>query len=326
MFASFSRPVLVLVCSCAVFASAALLAIAPPGQLAERIGRRLAGPAPEAGAGEMRPPSLPNAAVPAPIPAPGQVAVCDEAGRDEVVNAPDSAAPGGERKVWIRRPPGPDSADLPVLYLLHGSASTHETLMEEGVGALLDEQMCRTGVEFVIAAPDVRAAPGAATGRDDAADGSFALESFVTGAAVRAVEGEHVRPRKLRALGGFATGGYGAAAVALRNPGLYTQVASWSGRYRGDGPEGFGDSELDRLLDSRSVGDLRFVLVEDARERTPPQEEGDGGGAAHFAGLLDGRGMTVATLRPRGEPGFPAWKRAFPGAAEFLVSGWTLPS
>ncbi|MFI6575441.1 alpha/beta hydrolase [Nocardiopsis sp. NPDC050513] len=327
MFATFSRRAVVLVSSCTVVVSAAVLATTPPGGLPGQLGERLLGTGPEVVTGEVRFPPVRGETTPAPIPQPGQVAVCDEAGRDEVVTLPDPGAPEGGRPLWIRRPPGPDSADLPVLYLLHGSASTHRTLMDERVGELLDEQMCRAGVEFVVAAPYGQVEWGATTEWGDAADGSFALESFLTGPAIHAVEGDHVRPRGLRAIGGFSMGGYGAAAVSLRNPRRYGQAVSWGGYFRVDDPDGiFGvdpqDRSPDRLLDS-SAAHLRFVLVEGEDDHTPLQEGSIHGEAERFAGLLAEAGMTVATLSPRGGHDFRTWTRSFPDTVDFLVSGWS---
>ncbi|PDP87920.1 esterase [Glycomyces fuscus] len=327
MFASFSRRAFVLASSCVVATAAATLATLPPEDLTDRLDSGL-GPEPRLAHSGMRFPPYPGASAPAPPPRPGQVAVCDEPGRDEVVTLPDTGAPEGGRPLWIRRPPGPDSADLPVLYLLHGSASTHETLMDEDVGGLLDRQMCRSGVEFVIAVPYGQESGGTTTEWGDAADGRFALESFVTGAAVEAVEGGHTRPRELRAVGGFSMGGYGAAALALRNPVLYTQVVSWAGYFRVDDPHGVfgGDTEPhspDRLLGSGGTGDLRFMLVEGTEDHTPLQEGSIHGEAERFAGLLTERGMTVATLHPHGGHDFTTWKRSFADTVDFLVSGWT---
>ncbi|WP_159944542.1 MULTISPECIES: esterase family protein [unclassified Nocardiopsis] len=328
MFATFSRRAVVLVSSCVVVTAAAALAAVPPEGLAERIGRHLDlfDAEPHLTHSELRLP--PERGAPAPLPHPGQVAVCEEPGRDEVVTLPDPGAPDGGRPLWIRRPPGPDSADLPVLYLLHGSASTHETLMDEGVGELLDREMCRSGVEFVVAAPHGQERWGTTTEWGDAAHGRFALESFVTGPAVEAVEGEHVRPRALRAVGGFSMGGYGAAALALRNPGLYSQVASWAGYFRVDDPHGtFGGDTAphspDLLLGAADVRDIRFVLVEGTDDHTPLQRGSIHGEAARFAALLDERGMTVTTLHPRGGHDFATWRRSFPDTVDFLVSGWT---
>ncbi|NYJ35811.1 alpha/beta hydrolase [Nocardiopsis aegyptia] len=328
MFATFSRRAVVLVSSCVVVVAAAALATLPPEGVADRLGLHPPEAGPALATGRLGLPAHVEPPVPAPIPQPGQVAVCNEPGTDRVVALPDDAAPGGERPLWIRRPPGPDSSDLPVLYLLHGSASTHETLMEEDLGPLLDREMCRTGVEFVVAAPHGQENGGATTEWADAADGRFALESFVTGQVIEAVEGEHVRPRGLRAIGGFSMGGYGAAATALRHPDLYAQVASWAGYFRVDDPDGvLGDRAAahspDRLLDGDGVDDLRFVLVEGTEEHTPLQQGSIRGEAERFAGLLTDRGMTVATLRPRGGHDFRTWGRSLPGVVDFLVSGWT---
>lgn len=327
MFATFSRRAVVLVSSGVVVTVAAALATVPPEGLAERLGRHL-GAEPGLTHSEIRFPPNPGASAPAPIPNPGQVAVCSEPGTDEVVTVPDTGAPEGGRPLWIRRPPGPDSADLPVLYLLHGSASTHETLMDEDIGELMDRQMCRSGVEFVIAAPHGQERWGSTTEWADAADGRFALESFVTGEAIEAVEGEHVRPRALRTVGGFSMGGYGAAALALRNPGLYAQVASWAGYFRVDDPDGvLGDDTAphapDMLLDSDEVRHIRFMLVEGTDDHTPLQEGSIHGEADRFAGILAERGMTVATVHPRGGHDFGTWKRTFPDVVDFLVSGWS---
>lgn len=305
---------------------AAALATAPPEGLAERLGFGT-GPAPRLAHGGMKPPPPGATSAPTPIARPGQVAVCDQPGRDEVLTLNDDSAPGGGRPVWIHRPPGPDSTDLPVLYLLHGSASTHETLMDGGIGELMDRQMCRSGVEFVLAAPYGQERGGATTEWGDSADGRFALESFVTGPAVAAVEGEHTRPRSLRAIGGFSMGGYGAAALALRNPDLYAQVVSWAGYFRVDDPHGvFGPDTAshspDRLLGSPKTHDIRFMLVEGTDDHTPLQEGSIHGEAERFAGLLTERGMTVATLHPHGGHDFATWKRAFADTVDFLTAGW----
>ncbi|WP_017585782.1 alpha/beta hydrolase [Nocardiopsis ganjiahuensis] len=326
MFVSFPRRAAVLVASCAVALIAASLATAPQELLRERIGHHLSAPEPELAHRHAFLPPAPGS-TPAPIPHPGQVAVCEEPGRDEIVTLPDPGAPEEERPLWIRRPPGPDSADLPVLYLLHGSASTHRTLMDADVGAQLDRQMCRSGVEFVIAAPHGQESGGSATEWGDAHDGRFALESFVTGAAVTAVEGEHPRPRSLRAIGGFSMGGYGAAALGLRNPDLYSQVVSWAGYFRVDDPDGtFGEDtdphSPDLLLESDDVRDLRFMLVEGRDDHTPLQRGSIHGEAERFSELLTGHGMTVTTLHPRGGHDLGTWKRTFPETVDFLVSGW----
>ncbi|WP_017544173.1 alpha/beta hydrolase [Nocardiopsis prasina] len=325
MFVSLPRRAAVLVSSCAVVLLATSLATAPPERLVERIGHHLSPPEPELTHGHALLPPYP-VTTPAPIPNPGQVAVCQEPGRDQVVTLPDPSDDEG-RPLWIRRPPGPDSTDLPVLYLLHGSASTHRTLMEADLGAHLDRQMCRSGVEFVVAAPYGQEDGGSTTEWGDAHDGRFSLESFVTRDTVDAVEGEHPRPRSLRAIGGFSMGGYGAAALALRHPDLYSQVVGWAGYYRVDDPHGTfgGDTAAhspDLLLGSEDVSDLRFMLVEGRADHTPLQEGSIQGEAERFSELLADHGMTVDTLRPRGGHDLETWRSTFPEAVDFLVSGW----
>lgn len=326
MFVSFPRRAAVLVSSCAVALIAASLATAPQELLGERIGHHLSAPEPELAHGHALLPPRPGS-TPAPIPHPGQVAACEEPGRDEIVTLPDPDAPEEGRPLWIRRPPGPDSTDLPVLYLLHGFADTHRTLMDAGVGANLDRQMCRSGVEFVIAAPHGQEGDGATTEWGHTRDGRFALESFVTGAAVAAVEGEHPRPRSLRAIGGFSMGGYGAAALGLRHPGLYSQVVSWGGNRPADDADGptvedTAPRSPDLLVDPEDVGDLRFMLVEEREDRAPLPRGGVHGGAERFSDLLTEHGMTVTTLQPRGGHDLETWQRTFPEAVDFLVSGW----
>lgn len=328
MFTSSSWRPLVLASSCTVAMIAVTLATVPSGGLVERVEAHLPTSASELTAHGMRLPEGGAEPVTAPHPNPGGVAACEEGGNDQVLTLDDPGAPGGQRPVWVHHPPGPDSADLPVLYLLHGSASTHLTLMEQGLGPMLDRQMCRTGVEFVVAAPHGQEAGGSTTEWADAADGSFGLESFVTGDMVDAVEGGRERHRNLRAIGGFSMGGHGAANLALRNPGLYTQVASFAGYFSAHDPHGIlggqtDDHSPDRLLDRENVHDLRFVLVEGDHEHASPGQGGIEGEAERFAGLLDGHGMTVATDHPAGGHDFETWKSAVPTVVDFLVSGWT---
>src|SRR2546423_8267572 len=97
--------------------------------------------------------------------------------------------------------------------------------------------MCRTGRPFVVAVPDGRAGRLDTEWGDDAR-GRFAIETFVTQRAVALVEGDQRRPAPLRAIAGFSMGGYGAAAIALRHPDEYRQVASFSRGYPTHDPAG----------------------------------------------------------------------------------------
>ncbi|PRY00738.1 alpha/beta hydrolase [Allonocardiopsis opalescens] len=277
---------------------------------------------------------LPQATRPAPsIPAaPGNVAVCDEPGEDEILRIDDEGAPGGEREIWVRRPPGPDRADMPVLYLLHGSTTHHTTIRDADIGPLLDAEMCRTGVEFVIAAPHGQADDGSDTEWGDDVDGSFRIETFVTETAIEEVEGENRRDPALRAIGGFSMGGYGSAALALRHPELYSQVVSWAGYFRVDDPSGtFGpdpDDEHapDHLIEDPGTHRLRFMLIEGEDDRTPLQIGSIHGEAERFAEILRERDVHVETLFPPGGHTFDAWTPTLDEATDFLVNGWQYPA
>ncbi|QBI52188.1 alpha/beta hydrolase [Streptomonospora litoralis] len=318
MFTTLSRRTAVLVASSLVVATAGTLA-------ALRDEAPDTGGAAAQAAGAAMPPGA------SPVnPRPGEVASCDQSGTDKIITVPDKGAPDGKRPIWVRRPPGPDTDDLPVLYLLHGSTTTHHDIRDAGVGEALDKQMCRSGVEFVIAAPFGQEVGGSDTEWGDAADGDFAIETFVTEKAIKAVEGEHTRPRALRAIAGFSMGGYGAAALSLRHPDTYGQAVSWAGYFKVDDPsDTFGDNPdahaPDQLLDDPAVRDIRYMLIEGEDDHTPLQTGSIHGEAERFAKLLRERDMTVETMHPEGGHTWETWVPTFPEAVDFLVEGWTAP-
>ena len=246
-------------------------------------------------------------------------------GRSGPLSVPDASAPGGRRAVWVHRPPGPDRADLPVLYLLHGYPGDPQSLLD-GLAALFDQQMCRTGRPFVVAAPDGEAGDIDTEWGDDAA-GRFAIESFVTTTAIDLVEGARRRPAALRAIAGFSMGGYGAAALALRHPDEYRQAACFAGYFHVDDPDGvFGadpDAHApDRLLDSPAVHGERFFLAEGADDHLPLMSGSIHGEADRMATGLRDRSMTVAVAHPPGGHAASAWYPAIPAAVDFLDTGW----
>jgi S-formylglutathione hydrolase FrmB len=175
-----------------------------------------------------------------------------------------------------------------------------------------------------MAAPDGRAG-GLDTEWGDDAGGRFAIESFVTGAAVRLVEGARPRPARLRAIGGFSMSGYGAAALALRHPDLYRQVLAFGGYYRVDDPDRvFGTDSAghspDQLVDAGTG--MRFYLVEGIGERTPLLVGGIRGEADRFAAALAGHAVQVAVAHPPGGHNPDAWYPTLPDAVDFLDAGW----
>lgn len=254
-------------------------------------------------------------------------------GSDRYIHVKDKTAHDGRREIWVHRPAGADSANIPVLYMLHGSTTDDRLFPFVKLGKILDEQMCRTGQPFVIAAPDGQSSDGRDTEFGDSADGKLHIESFITGTTIEKVEGKNRRPARLRAIGGVSMGGYGAAAIALRHPDLYTQVASFAGYFKVDDPSHtFGRNKKkvaeqhapDHLIDRRGVRGIRFLLVEGKNDHTPLHPGSIHGEADRFAKLLRARKMTVQVIHPPGPHSFhKCWIKAIPDFADFLTAGWS---
>lgn len=265
-----------------------------------------------------------------PRPKPGHTAECDRHGVNRYIEVPDSSAPGGKREIWVHRPPGPDRSNIPVLYFLHGSTTTDRlfTIHQVRLGARLDAQMCRTGIPFVVAAPNGQSADERDTEWGNSADGKLHIEDFVTRTVIRRVEGTHRRPRSLRAVGGVSMGGYGAAAISLRHPRLYSQAACFAGYYHVDDPSHtFGrdhvDHAPDELINDVGVSGIKFFLVEGRNDHTPLHPGSIHGQATRFARLLRARHMTVQVHHPRGGHGFSeSWDFEIPAMVDFLDAHW----
>ncbi|HEX3812349.1 MAG TPA: alpha/beta hydrolase-fold protein [Mycobacteriales bacterium] len=269
------------------------------------------------------PPATPTPTRAAPV-----TSECTTPGVDQYRKVADLSAPGGAREIWIHRPAGHDSARLPVLYLLGDRGTTDRTAAAAHLGRLLDREMCRTGIPFVVAVPDgsVQGAPDPEWG--DASDGRFALEQFVTATVIHLVEGSHRRPAALRAIGGFGMGGFGATSIALRHTTLYTQIASFGGWYRMYDPDGVfaGDAPghtPDQLIGAAAVQHQRYFLAEGTQEATPLQYGTVHGEADRFAALVRQRGVTADVRHPVGGHDQRTWDRELPGAVRFLDHNWT---
>jgi S-formylglutathione hydrolase FrmB len=226
--------------------------------------------------------------------------------------------------VWVHRPAGADQATIPVLYLLHGFPGGPADVANGDLPDLLDQQMCESGRPFVIAAPDGRADDIDTEWGDDA-DGSFAIEQFVTTTAVALVESGYRRPAALRAVAGFSMGGYGAATLALRHPDLYRQVAAFGGYFHADDPDRvFVDDTAhapDRL--AAAGAGQRYFLVEGTGEDTALMHGSIRGEADRFAGLLRRAGIVVTVAHPPGGHGDATWNPQLAAMAAFLDAGWT---
>jgi len=222
-------------------------------------------------------------------------------GRVQVLHLPSADGDVRTRDVWVYRPPGPDSSDLPVLWFLHGLPGGPRDVFDAGLAPAMDRWIASGGAPFVVAAPDGHGHAHPDTEWADSKDGADRLESFIVKVAIPAVEGGHRRERDHRGIAGFSMGGYGASNLGLRHPELFSQVVSFDGYFHVDDPSGvFGgdpsaiaanspDQHLDR---ARS---LRTMLVEGEQDQLPLTS----GESPRFKSLLDrARAFSELVLPP----------------------------
>ena len=133
--------------------------------------------------------------------------------------------------VWVWRPPGPDSATIPVLYFLHGYPGSASDPFTAGLARTLNGLLQQGYPPFVFASVDGNGEHHADTEWANASDGSDQVMDRVVDAAIPAVEGTHMRDAAHRAIAGFSMGGYGAMNIAMQNPGVFGQVVSIAGYF-----------------------------------------------------------------------------------------------
>jgi S-formylglutathione hydrolase FrmB len=226
--------------------------------------------------------------------------------------------------VWIWRPPGPDSATIPVLYFLHGYPGKASDCFSHGLAALLNRRLREGYPSFVVACPDGNGERYPDTEWANSADGSEQVENRVLDAVIPVVEGGHRRDAAHRAIAGFSMGGYGAMNIALQHPGRFGQAVSIAGYFHTDDLSGMfgGRSAVLAANDPdrrawRARG-LRILLEEDASDPEPLIR----GQAAAFAGLLAGYHIPSTVVV---QPGGHDWnyaESALTGSFGFLTDGW----
>ncbi len=156
--------------------------------------------------------------------------------------------PGTTRPGFVYLPPRLEPGErYPVLYLLHGMpGSPSEYLYGTGLPAFADEGISSGRLRpFIVVAP--------AAGPDRGYDGEWAgpLEAALVGQIVPWVDRylPTIRAPGGRILAGLSAGGFGAADIGLRNPGVFGTIMAWSGYFEPlrDGP--FRDAPK-RILDA----------------------------------------------------------------------------
>lgn len=226
--------------------------------------------------------------------------------------------------VWVWRPPGPDSASIPIVYFLHGYPGQAGNCNAAGMPALLNERL-RDGYQpFVVACPDGNGSRHKDTEWANAVDGTDQVMSRVVGADIAAVEGTHRRPPALRVLAGFSMGGYGAMNIAMQNPGVFGSVVTISGYFvTNDLSDVFGDipavlARNDPSAHPAEARGMNVILEEDADDPLTLVR----GQAAWMAGLLHKAGVPAVLRIMPGSHSFSYAMRAFSDALTYLETYW----
>jgi S-formylglutathione hydrolase FrmB len=226
--------------------------------------------------------------------------------------------------VWVWRPPGPDSATIPVLYYLHGYPGQASDPFAAGIAGALDRLLGQGYPPFVFASVDGNGERYSDTEWANSAGGDEQVMSRVADAAIPAVEGSHMRDAAHRAIAGFSMGGYGAMNIAMRNRGVFGQEVSIAGYYVPNDLSGmFGGRPAVVLLNTPSAHPaaargMRMLLDEDASDPYPLIR----GQAAWMGGLLRRAGVPVQVHI---QPGIHNWAyamKALKYAFGFLYDGW----
>jgi S-formylglutathione hydrolase FrmB len=145
--------------------------------------------------------------------------------------------PGGARPGYVYLPPGfHPSRRYPVVYLLHGMpGSPSEYLDGAGLTAFADSAIPSRQVRAFIAVM-----PAAGTQPQYNGEWGGVWERRLVDRVVPWIDARlpTVASARGRVLAGLSAGGYGAVDIALRHPGVFGTVESWSGYFRPlhDGP------------------------------------------------------------------------------------------
>ena len=227
-------------------------------------------------------------------------------------------------QVWVWRPPGPDSAMIPVLYFLHGYPGGAGDPFQAGVADVLDHLLDQGYPPFVFASVDGNGERHSDTEWANSYNGDEQVMSRVVDATIPAVEGSHMRDAAHRAIAGFSMGGYGAMNIAMQNPGLFGQELSMAGYFVVNDLSGmFGGRPSVIALNTpsahpRSARGMRVLLEEDAADPYPLIR----GQAAWMGGLLARAGVPVTVHILPGTHDWSFAMAALQQAIPFLYDGW----
>jgi S-formylglutathione hydrolase FrmB len=228
------------------------------------------------------------------------------------------------RDVIVYRPDVPDSADLPVLYVLHGSPGSANDAFAAGLPQIVDRLVAVGYPPFVLASPDGNGTKHPDTEWANAVDGTDQFETFVTRNVIDAVEGANRRVRERRAIGGFSMGAYGAVNLAMRHPDLYGQVVALAGYFHVDDPSGvFGHqlAAIDANTPELHLANARHerLLVVDGDQGNDRVVKGE---SKLFVEQLVAAHVPVSYEQIPGGHSWAFVASAFPDVGRFLDSEW----
>jgi len=226
--------------------------------------------------------------------------------------------------VWVWRPPGPDSASVPVLYMLHGYPGGAADAFGAGLMAILNRRLEEGYPPFVVACPDGNGEHHSDTEWANSYNGDDDVMSRVVDSDIAAVEGGRRRTAANRVIAGFSMGGYGAINIAMQNPGMFGQVISIDGYFvLNDLSDMFGGrpavmARNDPSAHPAGARGMHVILEEDIDDPLTLVR----GQAAWIGGLLKAAGVpTVVRLMP-GDHSWAFALRALQDALTYVGEYW----
>ena len=266
-----------------------------------------------------------TAAVGASARAPAATSATPITGTRQVLHVPVPGDAGATRAVYVYRPDVPDSADLPVLYFLHGYPGSASESFTAGLPRIIADMVAAGSPPFVFVAPDGNGLFHSDTEWANATDGRDQFETFVTTNVIDAVEGTHRRDRSRRAIAGFSMGGYGAMNLASHHPDLFGQVVPIGGYFHVDDTSNVFQHQLAAI--DANTPELHLA---DARRERILIVDGDQGNDRVVKGesKLFYQQLVEARVPASYEqiPGDHSWSfvaAAFPDVVRFLDAEWS---
>jgi S-formylglutathione hydrolase FrmB len=229
------------------------------------------------------------------------------------------------RDVIVYRPPVPDSATLPVLYILHGYPGSADDPFDAGLPHIIDQLVAAGYPPFVLAAPDGTGTKHPDTEWANAVDGTDQFETFVTRNVIDAVEGTNRRDRSRRAIAGFSMGAYGAVNLALRHPDLYGQVVPLAGYFHVDDPSGVFGHQLAAI--DANTPELHLANARRERILVVDGDQGNdrvvNGESQLFVQELVAAHVPASYEQIPGDHSWTFVAAAFPDVGRFLDAQWS---